>query len=359
MSNYLGILITSYLYNKTRKQIPTHECLSFYEDACNEYGLTPCFFRISDIEVRDKNIKALVKMENGEYSLKKLTKPTVIHNRGLGFQKKDQNKIELLQREGVIIFNECTRYQKIDIHNFLIKNKKISQHLPETHPANTNNFYHMLKRHKEILIKPNNGTLGKGIIKLTQKNNDMWLLMSMGKEQLFSVKRKWPKELETFISNSANIIQQRISLATYQGNPFDIRVSVQKNRYGEWQISGMVAKVAKKGMFVTNVASGGKCYLLETILNNDRSIDENKVKKDIEKFSLLIADQLSTELPTLADVGLDVGLTKEDFPMLIECNARDQRYSFKEAGLYNEWKETYFTPVGYAKYLMEKKDKGS
>jgi len=354
MGNYFGILVSSFVFNKIRKQIPTNEFIQFYEDACTEFGFTPCFFRINDIVVKQENMKALVRVNESEYRVKVISRPKVIHNRGLGFQKREQKKIESLKNEGVMIFNECTRYEKLEIHNLLIKNNEIKPHLPVTLSANKNNFYQMLLKHKEILIKPSNGTLGNGIIKISHKNNDIWLYTNLETEQQFSVKKTLPIYIENIIRDSKNIIQQRIQLATYQGCPFDIRVSVQKNQSGIWQISGVVAKVAKKGMYVTNVATGGKCYPLETIFKNKSRFDINHLKKDIEKFALLVCEHLDNHLPYFADVGLDIGLTNDGFPMFIECNCRDLRYSFKEAGLIDEWKSTFYTPVGYANYLLEK-----
>lgn len=355
MGIYLGILVSSFVFNKIRKQIPTHEFIEFYEDACTEYGFTPCFFRINDIVVKQENMKALVRVNESEYRVKVISRPKVIHNRGLGFQKIEQKKIEALKNEGVMIFNECTRYEKLEIHKLLMNNNEIKPHLPVTLSANINNFYQMLLKHKEILIKPSNGTFGKDIIKITQKNNDIWLYKNLETEQLFSINKTLPSHIENIVKDSKYIIQQRIQLATYQGCPFDIRVSVQKNHSGIWQISGIVAKVAKKGMYVTNVASGGKCYPLEIIVKNKSRVDINHLKRNIEKFALLVCEHLEKHLRHFADVGLDIGLTNDGFPMFIECNCRDLRYSFKEAGLIDEWKSTFYTPVGYANYLLKNK----
>lgn len=355
MCNYLGILVSSLLFKKIIKQVPTHECIGLYEEACSKFGLTACFFRINDIEVNKQKMKALVRGEEGDYYIKTITKPLIIHNRFLVLKKRDQNKIDTLLSEGLKIFNESTRYPKLYLYNILSNNKDIRPHLPATLPASKKNFLIMLKNYKEIIIKPNNGTLGEGVSKISYKNNnDLWWHNNREKSKLLSTKKALPKNLEKKINDSMNIIQQRIPLATYHGNPYDIRVSVQKNNLGKWQITGIVAKVARKGMYVTNVASGGTCYPLETILMENATLDINSIKKDIERLSLAICEYLGNSLPNLADVGLDIGITADGFPMLIECNCRDLRYSFKEAGLLDEWKKTYFTPVGYAHYLMEK-----
>ncbi|MGM0876146.1 MAG: YheC/YheD family protein [Bacillota bacterium] len=245
MGDYLGILLNDNLHHKISKQLNTCEGISFYEEACDQFDLTLCFFRIRDIEVGKNEVTVLIKSGNGGYSMNKVMKPKVIHNRGFYSNKKDREKIKSLQRDGLIIFNGCTGYQKLKIHKILIENKTLSQHLPKTLIANKTNFLQMVKRHKNLIIKPDNGSLGMGIIMVSKKSTNLWNFNNGKRAQLFSINKQWPKELEKIISKLTNIIQQRIPLATYKGNPFDLRVSVQRKDIGEWQVTGMVAKVAK------------------------------------------------------------------------------------------------------------------
>src|SRR3982751_5333732 len=101
MSTYLGILVDQIIFQKIRKQIDTRERLAFYEEACEQYSLIPCFFRINDIQVGKNQVSALIKGKNNVYSLQKINKPRVIHNRGFYRKRRDLEKIKLLQKEGV------------------------------------------------------------------------------------------------------------------------------------------------------------------------------------------------------------------------------------------------------------------
>ncbi|MBU7592269.1 YheC/YheD family protein [Metabacillus halosaccharovorans] len=354
MNKYFGIIVSSFLFNRIKKQLTTNECILFYEEACKQYGFIPCYFRIVDIDLTKKNMKALVLNEKDEYVFRTITKPEVIHNRGLGFLKREQKKIETLQRKGINIFNECTQYSKIAINNILKNNGSIKPHMPDTGLANKKNFYEFLSKYKNIIIKPNNGSLGKGIMTVSHKKNDICSCNILGESKVFSKKKPLPLVVDQYINPATNIIQQRIPLATYKDLPFDIRVSVQKNKHGVWQVSGLVAKVAKKGLYVTNVASGGKCYPLETVLSDNDKLNAEEIKEAIKKLSLNVSVQLDNHLPHIADLGLDIGITENGYPMLIECNFRDLRYSFREAGLIDEWKRTYFKPVEYAHFLLER-----
>lgn len=120
-------------------------------------------------------------------------------------------------------------------------------------------------------------------------------------------------------------------------------------------MTGMVGKVAKTGSFVTNVAQGGICFAFEDILRNLPDLDDKQVVADVEELSLKVAEQLSNQIENLADIGLDVGITRDGFPMFIECNARDLRLTFRHALMFETWRDTYITPISYGKYLLTKR----
>ncbi|MNW63144.1 hypothetical protein D3C74_413230 [compost metagenome] len=73
----------------------------------------------------------------------------------------------------------------------------------------------------------------------------------------------------------------------------------------------------------------------------------------VTALSLSIAHQLENHLPGLADIGLDIGITRDQRLYFIECNGRDQRYGFQKAGLSGTWKDSYRRPMGYARFLLE------
>ncbi|MFB3169097.1 YheC/YheD family protein [Neobacillus sp. 179-C4.2 HS] len=349
----VGILIGGLIYSRIKKNGSDFEPISFYEEACIQYGLSPCFFRLKDITLETNQINALVKGEKGKYEMKVITIPKIIHNRGLFFTNKSKLKIKSLQKTGVIIFNDRNRYGKWGVHEILMKNEELQPHLPETKRASSRNFIEMMEKYKELIIKPNSGSLGGGVVMVEKKDRDLWEVRYRQKREAFT--NEWPEIIRKKVLNKNYIIQERIPLTEYQGSPFDLRVSVQKNGLGEWQVTGVVGKVAKMGNYVTNVAKGGTCKTLNELLNEYSDLDFNEVYQSIEDFSIKAVTELNKYFPNLADVGLDIGLTSEGFPMFIECNGRDLRYSFKIAQMPEVWKATYTTPISYARYLFDSK----
>jgi glutathione synthase/RimK-type ligase-like ATP-grasp enzyme len=116
----------------------------------------------------------------------------------------------------------------------------------------------------------------------------------------------------------------------------------------------MFAKVAEAGSFVSNIARGGEAMNSASVLNQVFTGETAaRISMSVMALSLTIARELAQSLPGLADIGLDIGVTRDKKIYFIECNARDQRYGFQKAGLGITWKESYRRPMGFARYLLE------
>jgi hypothetical protein len=356
---YLGVFVNDKMYSRIPKGDTKYEAIQYYLEAGRRYGLTPCFFRLQDMVPGAAYIKAYVPTPKG-YEPRQIPAPKVIHNRAIYNTQKEFRRLEALEQTGTHIFNRWNRFGKLFVHNTLMKDASLRPHLPGTLPATVDNIKKMMALYDEIIIKPDRSSIGRGVMMLA-RTSGRWKLHY---PQSLSVKNKtWrcipfrsklPSLLIKRLSAMDYIVQQRLPLATYRGRPFDMRVSVQRNATGQWQITGIVAKVAAASKFITNVAQGGKVHKLENILAEEYGhLQADTIFNSIADFSLRTANQLSQQLPHLADLGLDVGITSSGFPVYIECNGKDQRYSFREANMMEEWKSTYYNPVAYAKYLLD------
>jgi hypothetical protein len=354
---YVGVLLNKTMF----KGIPTGktqtEMLAFYEEGAKKYGVKPCYFCLEDVSPKRDRVKAYVKTAQS-YRLIEIPLPRIIHNRALYFSRSAMNKINQLAERGLIIFNRWNRYGKLYIHSLLAEDPAFADHLPETVSGSLDNLHYMMGKHRTLFLKPDSGSIGSGIMRIEKKKNK-WVLPY---REIVNNKRVWirkefqqgiPARIQQAFKKRTYLIQEALPLAEYKGSPFDFRVSVQRNYSGQWKITGIVGKAAKAGHYLSNVGQGGKVYTLEQLLQEYPNLTEWEVVDSITQLSLAIVDRLSMTLPELADVGLDIGISKEGFPFFIECNGRDQRYSFRNGTLIKEWKNTYANPMGYARYLME------
>ncbi|MHA0857004.1 YheC/YheD family endospore coat-associated protein [Paenibacillus sp. CMAA1364] len=356
---YVGILLNASMYRGIPRRKTGQESITNYEEGAQLYGLTPCFLRLEDIHLTTGRCVAYVRNKY-DYVRMNLPIPRVIHNRAIYFTQNAHLKINTLVAQGYILFNSCNRYGKDDVHRLLASSPALSRLLPNTHIATPTTIRSMMKQYNDIILKPCSGSIGQGIMRLHYLHSTWrltysispgtggWVTKSLTPEQL-------PPIVLRRISRVPFLIQQRISLAEYQGNPYDLRVTVQRGIQGQWAITGMYAKVALSNLFVSNIAQGGVAYPVESILQDSiTTYSPFYLIRNIEQICLQMAWRLSIHLPWLADVGIDIGLTAEGVPYFIECNGRDQRYGFRKANMLSTWKDSYYQPMAYARYLIDK-----
>jgi hypothetical protein len=361
--SYVGILLNQSMYRGIPTGRTQTEVLAFYEEGARLYGLKPCYLRLDDLKPNQVTVPAYIK-SGGKYRRVHIPVPRVIHNRALLFRAREKIKLNKIAEGRFIVFNRWNRYSKFYIHSLLWINSDFRSHMAHTVSGTVENLRQMMKVHDVLFIKPNSGSIGVGIMRLVRIDKSWRLSYAVwenGRKQwrhtLFT--DTLPSHLVRKLQTRRFHIQEGLPLATYKGHPFDLRVSVQKDISGEWQVTGMVGKVAAAGKFLSNVGQGGKAQPLSVLLTEYPELQTETVESQVGEFALCVVQQLEKTLHGLSDVGLDIGLTKEGVPLFIECNGRDQRYAFRNARMIKEWKATYANPMGYARYLLDKmKDKG-
>ncbi|MBN6188912.1 YheC/YheD family protein [Aneurinibacillus sp. BA2021] len=356
--SYVGILLNQSMYRGIPAGKTQTEVLSYYEEGARLYGLKPCYIRLDDLHLHRDKVMAFVK-EGSSYQRMEVPVPRVIHNRALLFSAHDRNKLTQLAERKCIIFNRWNRYSKPYIHSLLWAEPSFRPHMAQTVSGTPDNIRKMMKAHRALFIKPNSGSIGVGIMRLVRASGGWRLSYAVREEG----RKRWkhtrftgalPAHLLRKLQTRRFHIQEELPLATFRGRRFDLRVTVQKDATGEWQVAGMVGKVAPSGRFLSNVGQGGKVYRLAVLLEEYPDLQTGRVKQAVEAFALRVARHLETVLPELADIGLDIGLTREGKPLFIECNGRDQRYAFGHVRMMEEWKATYANPMGYARYLLDR-----
>ncbi|MFN7253155.1 MAG: YheC/YheD family protein [Anaerobacillus sp.] len=356
---YAGIAISRGLYKKMpRLKGKQKRFISYYEEAARKSGLTLCYFCPDSLDFKNRTINAYIKDETG-YRKHTVDIPQVIFRR-CSYRK----KFTSLLRSDIKVYNiKGSNYGKYNDYIFLKKNKEIQAHLPETYKASAITIKKMMAKHSELMIKPNSGAIGAGIMKM-EKANGIWTLYYKGKRnegeewKTVQFRTKLPTVLTRKIMKKVFIVQERINLAEVDSSPFDLRVAVQKNGKGEWQVSGIIAKLAKKNHFLTNTHQGGSTYPLEELLKKHPTLSASKIKKEITKLTLKIAEFYEASYPHMADLGMDIGISEKGLPYFIELNQCSDypALTFRNKKLVSdEWKAVFTTPIDYAAFLLNKK----
>jgi glutathione synthase/RimK-type ligase-like ATP-grasp enzyme len=342
----VGILLDDSTFAQLPSRHTGNEQLHLYNRAASQLKLAPPLFMNLR---RIKGTSANGYTYSGQrYRLQHRSLPRVVHNRDLALRPGMNAKLTRLSRSSVV-FNRKNRYSKTKIAAILAKNKALRPYLPDTYTYSPARLTQTMSRYNALFIKPASGSVGDGIMKLSRTGKDQWLVQWKKQHKLSGSKARALVHRAT--GGKPYLIQEAVMLALYRGRPYDIRVSVQKGQSGAWQITGMVGKVAAPGRHVTNVAKGGSVKQVRTLFRHS-GLPPEETAKAVARVSLQIAACLDRHLPRLADLGLDMGVDRNGRVKFIEMNGRDQRYSFRKAGMNAEFFRTYRTPMEYAKRLL-------
>ncbi|MEH7389940.1 YheC/YheD family protein [Bacillus sp. JJ1474] len=212
-------------------------------------------------------------------------------------------------------------YGKVDQHKTLILDDQLKKILPETMMLNEDNFWGLMERHQQVIVKPNRGRFGNGLIKIKTIDKDLYEFRSEGHKRIIYGRMETFRAVKSNLVKRENIVQQAINLAKINNFPFDLRVMVQrKTEDATWVVTGMAAKVALKGYFITNVAQ--KVMIVQNALEKShiKNVNSTKLIKRIEEITLLTAERLSSIYPGHRIFGLDIGIDKNKKIWIFEAN---------------------------------------
>lgn len=278
--------------------------------------------------------------------------PDVYYNRYFkgANQLRSKDLAASLSRYGVKAFNTGVG-NKWQVFRLLSRERDIISHLPETRllvsPQSLNS---LLSKHQGVYVKPVNGCKGRSISRVIRRQGRFLIRNSqeVQSKQLASL----PEVYSCFRGgNETMVVQQAIKAPAGQSH-FDIRVMVQKDRYNQWDVTGIVARVGGNGQVTTNLHTGGQAAKLETVLES-RGIEHTEIKhivREIKRLGVRIAETLDRRSSTLGDLGMDFVIDERGKVWFLEVNPKPGRRSFSSIG--DETRRLVVSrPMEYACYL--------
>lgn len=239
---------------------------------------------------------------------------------------------QMILKEGDIVKVFGPRYpgSKWNKHLILWKDPALRPYLPETFPLNESNFLVLLRKYPAVFVKPTFGTGGKGIIKATRLGSKCMVQIAAQKTEL-PLNRVY-RFIKKRTFGARCIVQQSIDLACIDGKPIDFRILLLKPE-SQWQVMGIMGKVAVKNQIVTNHCRGGSSILFKEAMIRSLSLEEQACEdlaKDMENLGIHIASALQMKYKRINQLGLDIAVDKQQKLWFIEANTRPQYQLFRE-----------------------------
>ncbi|MFY0542900.1 YheC/YheD family protein [Brevibacillus sp. H7] len=260
--------------------------------------------------------------------------PHVVYNRVPSRKAESSSEVdETLNRiarlKNVTLFNRHF-FDKQSLFYMLEGRREVASYLPETRKLDTlARLRAFCATYPFVYLKPVLGKAGQGIMRL-EYTDHYWCLQRVHEQKVitrrFSTLEGVWKYIRQLIHRKKYIIQQGIQLAYYRGRPFDVRVLVQKNGRGEWGVTGIGIRRAGAQSITTHVPRGGSIQSLSKVLTTLFKEEAYTIEENIRRTALTIARTLNEEIDSLAEMSMDLGLTRDGELWFFEANAKPEKF---------------------------------
>lgn len=203
----------------------------------------------------------------------------------------------------------------------LLTDPQITPYIPATGAYRGGALMSMLSEYGMVVIKPVVGTGGNGVIRIESVETG-YQVSYKGRTRHVGTFPTLLRVLAGLKLRRRYLIQQGIHLARISGRPLDYRVKVVKER-GAWKFRAMVGRLARPGLFVTNLCKGGtmlRCMpALQMSLPN---IDSGEKRIEMRQLTRNCIAVLESKFPGISELGFDYGLDQEGNIWILEVNTR-------------------------------------
>ncbi|MCM3700606.1 YheC/YheD family protein [Paenibacillus macerans] len=205
----------------------------------------------------------------------------------------------------------------------LLSNADVAPHIPLTRLYSADSLKQMLHQFGMVVIKPIRGGGGYGVIKVTYEGG-LYAFTYMSKRRAFSSFKAMFQALNRAKVGRKYMIQQGIHLATISGRPIDYRVKVGKIN-GKWVYRAMVGRLARPGLFVTNLCKGGTMLSARAGLVRSLGPKASARKRgEMRKLTNTCVRIMENAFPGVGSLGFDYGIDRSGKIWIFEVNTRPQ-----------------------------------
>lgn len=238
---------------------------------------------------------------------------------------------------------------KEKINDILLSTLRFSSYVIPTHILKDINSVDemLLKYNNKIVIKPNDGSRGRGIYSITYNLGIYHLqyqnnCIQMDREYLIKRLRIITK-IKIY---NKYIIQPYISSMTPENEPYDFRIFVQRGENGEFKVCKIYPKIGIKDSITSNLATGGRTEDLFTFLRRIFPKNNSKIPAILHDLGIDLSEFISSYYSfNVSELGFDVTIDSENKGWLFEINTLPSTDLLNEA-----WAKH---AIGYAKYLSK------
>lgn len=265
--------------------------------------------------------------EQGEFPI-----PEVIYDRC--FYKDDPHSsqckaiVKWLKTREDILFLGHGLPDKLQLYK-AIAETNLSPYLLDSEPvASGESLIQSLSPKQSAIIKPVNGSQGKGIYLIEKATNEVIIQTDKQNTHIsrtfttFHSASSWLNEL---IQQQDYFVQPYVNLKDRKSHPFDIRTLIQKNEKGNWEEICRGVRTGMKDGIISNLSAGGTITSFESWINSLPASKSEFINKELDDVLSRIPIILEQKFPPLFELGVDIGVSESGAIWILDINSKPGR----------------------------------
>jgi glutathione synthase/RimK-type ligase-like ATP-grasp enzyme len=361
--HYIGVMAGEFRSG----QIPPFGETRFYESLCaagHSCGAEVFVFSPQDVNEAEMTVEGYGRSPEGGWEKRHYPLPDLIYDRAFFSSKTSYEthrqavrRLCSLKQAPYLGYGLKSKWEML---HFLRRDPILRPYLPRTVKiSGPEEAARQLRQEKRIFLKPVSGSQGKGTV-LAERTEHGWRVRARDPANQpidleFAREAGFAQWLGGFMGRHTYLMQPYLELAAPSGEAWDIRVLVQKNGRGLWELTGMGARVGASGSMTSNLHGGGSAVEVDEWLEQQfGSARAAELLNTLRMLARRIPAALEACNGRMAELGLDLGVDREGRVWIIEANTKPGRSIFRKLGQEKLMVQAERNPIAYACYILSR-----
>jgi YheC/D like ATP-grasp len=248
--------------------------------------------------------------------------PDIIYNR-VPFRKSEQTggfrkAAEFFRTRKIPFFNPCF-LEKFECYTVLKQDSGLAHYLPDTILIDSGpELGAFLMKHKDLYVKPNSSSKGKGILRVWMKHEGIILVKDLNGQTRHSDFAHFWNSWKSVFKEQAHIAQEAVYAATPDGHRNDFRI-LAHGQAGNYKVTGIGIRQAAEDLITTHIPNGGRLIPYE---HYRTAAHDEFIQEAVQKAG----DALSRETGWFGEFSMDAGYAENGRYVIYEINSKPMKF---------------------------------